>query len=81
MQFANYRNKYKLTRENTEQTYRIPLNLINTVIFLTGQIVRILVKAESRDCIINELIINGNPINDPEIMADKFNSHFVGLSI
>lgn len=37
------------------------------------QIIRTLVKSEDRDSIIKELNVNGNTINDPEIMAKKFN--------
>lgn len=45
----------------------------------TKKIIRQLVGTESKDTIINELKVNGNLINDPEIMAHKFNDYFTGL--
>jgi len=79
--FTTYRNKYKLIRKKAEQTYYTnEFTKFNNDIKKTWQIIRTIVKREDRDTVINELNINGIPVNDAELMAEKFNFYFTGLA-
>jgi hypothetical protein len=46
----------------------------------TWQVIRKIVKTESRDSMIKELSIDGKMTSNPELMANSFNTYFTGLA-
>jgi len=79
--FTNYRNKYKLIRIKTEQTYYASeFTKYNNDIKKTWQIIRKLVKTNNRETWIKEIKLEDELVNDPETMAAKFNEYFTGLA-
>ena len=78
--FTAYRNKYKVIRTKLEQDYYSnEFAKYNHDIKKTWQLIKSIVNTENKDTIIKEILINGKKIEDSELIADIFNTHFTNL--
>lgn len=78
--FVNCRNKFKSLRIQAEKLYYSKEFLKNHGdLKSTWKLIRSALQTESGSKKINQLIIDGAMIEDPEIMANEFNNYFTKI--
>lgn len=79
--FSKYRNRFKAVRIKAEQTYFTNKFIkCSNDMKKTWQVIRTIVKNGTKDTTINEIVINGNTLNDPTEISEKFNSYFTDMA-
>ena len=80
--FKTYRNIYsKLIRTSKKLYYEKALTKYQSNIKKTWQILRKAInKSSNKDCSIQNIILDGNCISDPALMAEKFNVFFANIA-
>jgi hypothetical protein len=79
--FITYRNKFKTVKIKAERNYYAAEFLkYNKDIKKTWSIIKSIVNSKTSDTIIESLSVNGQPITNSELIAEKFNNYFTGIA-
>ena len=80
IRYVKYRNKLKVLLHKSERDfYAAKFHMLSGKIRETWKLLGSILKGGKHDDICNIFLINGNLVNDKNVIVDKFNEYFVSL--